>query len=143
MQVTQELRKWQNFSENTFFPEFGELSIHLVKNCSSWVQTKPVKHAKLKPPLLYLATTDKYFPGEMLRIDLAGKLPETGGYTHILTAKDTFNKFLFATPLRNANAPNVAKQLFHTLMRASYLPKIVFSDMGTAFTYRVIIEISC
>ena len=78
----------------------------------------------------------------MLQIDLVGKLPESGGFNHILTAKDTFSKYLFATPLRNASAPNVAKHLFHICMRASYIPKVVVSDMGTAFTARVMTELS-
>ena len=129
------------FRKHFYFPNFVEFLTNYVKNCSSCLQTKPVKHATLKPPLLSLAT-DKYFPGEMLQIDLVGKLPDSGGFTHILTAKDTFSKYLFATPLRNASAPNVAKQLFHIFMRSSYLPKIVLSDMGTAFTARVMTELS-
>ena len=89
----------------------------------------------MKTPLLSLAT-EKYYPGDMLQLDLVGKLPESVGYTHILTAKDTFSKYLFATPLRNASAPNVAKQFFHIFMRSAYIPRVVLSDMGAAFTSR-------
>ena len=129
------------FRKHFYFPSFVEFLTNYVKNCSSCLQTKPVKHSTLKPPLLSLAT-DKYFPGDMLQVDLVGKLPDSGGFTHILTAKDTFSKYLFATSLRNASAPNVAKQLFHMLMRSAYIPKIVLSDMGTAFTARVMTELS-
>ena len=33
----------------------------------------------------------------MLQIDLVGSLPDSGTFTHILTAKDTFTKNLVAT----------------------------------------------
>ena len=129
------------FRKHFYFPGFVEFLANYVKNCSSCLQIKPVKHQTLKTPLLSLAT-DKYYPGDMLQVDLVGKLPDSAGYTHILTAKDTFSKYLFATPLRNASAPNVAKQLFHIFMRSAYIPKVVLSDMGTAFTSRVMTELS-
>ena len=78
----------------------------------------------------------------MLQVDLVGKLPDSAGYTQILTAKDTFSKHLFATPMRNASAPNVAKQLFHIFMRSTYMPNGVLLDMVTAFTSRVMTELS-
>ena len=104
---------------------FVEFLTHSVKSCFSCLQTKPVDHETLKPPLLSLAT-DKHFPSEVLQIDLVGNLPESGGYTHFLTAKDTFSKYLFAMPLRTASAPNSAKQLFFTFMSASYCRKLSF-----------------
>ena len=85
---------------------------------------------------------DQLFPGDLLQVDIVGKLPDSGGFTHILTAKDVFSKYLFAIRLRNASAPNVAKQLFHLFMRTSYIPKTVLSDMGTAFTAKVMTELS-
>ena len=100
-----------------------------------------MKHATLKPPLLTLAVA-QHFPGDLLQIDFVGKVPDTGGFTHILTAKDVFSKYLFAIPLRNASAPNVAKHLFHLFMRNSYIPKTVLSDMGTDFTVKVMTEFS-
>ena len=51
-------------------------------------------------------------------------------------------KFRFATPLRKASSPNVAKQLFHIFVRALYIPKTDIFDMGTVFTARVMMELS-
>ena len=107
---------------------------------STFLQVKPVNHASEKPPLLSLAT-ENYLSGDMLQMDLVGCLPDSGGFTHILTAKNTFTKYLFAIPLRNANAPNVAKQLFHMFMRTLYISKIIVSDMGTAFTAMIMQEL--
>ena len=131
----------QIFRQKFYFPNFVEFLTNYIKNCSSCLQVKPVKHATLKPPLLSLAV-DQHFPGDLLQIDIVGKLPDSGGFTHILTAKDVFSKYLFAIPLRNASAPNVAKQLFHLFMRNSYIPKTVLSDMGTAFTAKIMTELS-
>ena len=78
----------------------------------------------------------------MLQVDLVGKLPDSASYNHKLTAKDTFSKYLFATPLPNASATKVPKQLFHILMRPAYIPKGVLLDIGTAFTSRVMTELS-
>ena len=114
-----------------------------IKNCSSCLQTcfKPVKHATLKPPLLSLAV-DQHVPGELFQVDNVRKLPESGGFTRILTAKDVFSKYLFGIPLRNASAPKVAKQFLHLFMRTSYIPNTVLFDMGTAFTAKVMTELS-
>ena len=82
----------QRFRQNFYFPNFVEFLANYIKNCSSSLQVKPVKDTTLKPPLL----------------SLVGKLPDSGGFNHILTAQDVFSKYLFAIPLRNASAPNVA-----------------------------------
>ena len=130
----------QFFRQKFYFPNFVKVLTSYIKNCSSCLQFKPVKHATLKPPLLSLAV-HQHFP-DLLQVDFVGKLPDSGGFNHILTAKCVFSKYLFAIPLRNASAPNVAIQLFHFLMRTAYIPKIVLSDMGTAFTARVLTELS-
>ena len=85
---------------------------------------------------------DQHFPGDLLQIDIVGKLPESGGFTHTLTAKDVFSKYLFAILLRNASVANVAKQLFLLFMPTSYIPKIVLFGIRTAFTANVMTELS-
>ena len=77
------------FRKHFYFPGFVEFLANYVKNCSSCLQIKPVKHQTLKTPLLSLAT-DKYYPGDMLQVDLVGKLPDSAGYTHILYSQRHF-----------------------------------------------------
>ena len=79
----------QLFRQKFYFPNFVEFLTNYIKNCSSCLQIKPVKHATLKPPLQSLAV-DQHFPGDLLQVDIVGKLPDSGGFTHILTAKDVF-----------------------------------------------------
>ena len=101
---------------------------------------QPVKHATLQLLLLSLAM-DNYFPARMLQIDLVGKLTEKASFTTILTAEDVFWKYVFAVALRNAGASNVGKQLFQIFMRTSYVTTTILSDMGTAFTARLMKEL--
>ena len=128
------------FCHYFYFPNFVVFLTDYIKNCSSCFQVKPVKHATLKPPPLSLAT-DKYFYRDLLQIDLAGKLPDSAGFSFILTAKDVFSKKLFAIPLRNASASTVAKQLLQIFLRSSYIPKIILSHLGTQFTALVMKEL--
>ena len=51
----------QIFRQKFYFPNFVEFLTNYIKNCSSCLQVKPVKHATLKPPLLSLAV-DQPFP---------------------------------------------------------------------------------
>ena len=88
----------QIFRQKFYFPNFVEFLTNYIKNCSSCLQVKPVKHATLRPPLLSLAV-DQHFPGDLLQIDIVGKLPDSGGFTHILTAKDVFFEISFCNPL--------------------------------------------
>ena len=76
-------------------------------------QTSQICH--VEAPLLSLAV-DQLFPGDLLQVDIVEKFSDPGDFTHILTANDVFSKYLFAIPLRNASAPNDAKQLFHLFM---------------------------
>ena len=62
------------------------------------------------------------YTGDLLEVDLLGKLKPSHGYTHILTAMDVLSRYLFAIPIRNASAETVASHLFHLFMQNSYLP---------------------
>ena len=75
------------FRQYCYFHNFVELLTDYIKNCSSCLQVKLVKHATLKPQLFSLAI-DQCFPGDLLQIDPVDKLPESAGFSFILTAKD-------------------------------------------------------
>ena len=79
------------FGQHFYFSNFVEFLTDYIKNCSFCLQVKPVKHATLKP-LLFSLATDQYFPGDLLQIDLVGKLPQSAGFSFILTAKMCFPK---------------------------------------------------
>ena len=75
-----------------------------------------------------------------MQIDLLPNLPPSGGYENVLTAIDVFSRYLFAYPLTDASAINVAKVLIDIMTKHSYLPTTLFTDKGTAFTSTIIAE---
>ena len=82
------------FCQYFYFPNFVEFLTDYIKNCSSLLQVKHIKDATLKPRFLSLAT-NQYFPGDFLQFDLVGKLPDSAGFSFILTTKDVFSQYLF------------------------------------------------
>ena len=59
-----------------------------------------------------------------------------------MTAIDVFSRYLFAYPLTEATASNTAKVLIDIMTKHSYLPTTIITDKGTAFTSKIIAEIT-
>ena len=77
-----------------------------------------------------------------MQIDLLPNLPTSGGFENVLTAIDVFSRYLFAYPLTDASAINVAKALIDSMTTHAYLPTTLITDKGTAFTSTNIAEIT-
>ena len=77
-----------------------------------------------------------------MQIDFLPNLPPSGGYENVLTAIDVFSRSLFAYPLTDASAINVAKALIDIMTKHSYLPTTLITDKGTAFTSTIFAEIT-
>ena len=60
----------------------------------------------------------------------------------MLTAIDVFSRYLFAYPLTDASAFNVAKVTIDIKTKLAYSPKTLITDKGTAFTSANIAEIT-
>ena len=74
--------------------------------------------------------------------DLVPGLPPSGGYQNIMTAMDVFYHHLFAYPTSNQDATTIAEVIFIIITKHAYLPTILISDKGTAFTSHVIKEVA-
>ena len=59
-----------------------------------------------------------------------------------MTAIDVFSRYLFAYPLIEATATNVAKVIIDIMTKHSYLPTTLITDKGSAFTSTIIAEIT-
>ena len=77
-----------------------------------------------------------------MHIDLLPNLPPNGGHENVLTAFDVFSQYLFAYPLTDASAINVAKVLIDIMTKHAYLPTTLITDKGTAFTSTIFAEIT-
>ena len=79
---------------------------------------------------------------DAMQIDLLPNLPTSGGYQTVMTAIDVFSRYLFAYPLVEATASNTAKVLIDIMTKHTYLPTTIITDKGTAFTSKIIAEIT-
>ena len=77
-----------------------------------------------------------------MQIDLLPNLPPSGGYENVLTAIDVFSRYLFAYPLTDASAINVAKAIIDIITKHAYLPTTLITDKGTAFTSTIIAKVT-
>ena len=75
-----------------------------------------------------------------MQIDLVPGLPHSGGYENIVTAIDVFSRYLFPNPTSNQDATTIAKVIINIMTKHTYLPTIIISDKGRAFTSHVIKE---
>ena len=59
-------------------------------------------------------------PEDAMQIDLLPILPQSGGYEIVLTATDVLSRYLFAYPLTDASAINVAKVIINIMTKQAY-----------------------
>ena len=59
-----------------------------------------------------------------------------------MTAIDVFSRYLFGYPLIEATAANVAKVIIDIMTKHSYLPSTLITDKGSAFTSKILEEIT-
>ena len=89
--------------------------------CSEFHRGRPPRQARLKP--LFAGA-----PMEVLHVDLTGPHVSSQGYKYMMTACDSFTRFVIAVPLRNKTALSVARALIHeVILKYGVLP--VFSQI--------------
>ena len=120
----------------------------MAKHVKKWVEgreqcarDKRVPNATITPELLNLPDWD-LGPEDAMQIDLLPNLPPSGGYENVLTAIDVFSRYLFAYPLTDSSAINVAKAIIDIMTKHAYLPTTLITDKGTAFTSTIIAEVT-
>jgi hypothetical protein len=129
------------FRQKFYFPGFTEHIVEYAKNCQSCLQVKPIKRKDLQPQLQPVASLQS-MPGDMMQIDIVGKLPLSGSYTHVLTGIDVFSKYLFAVPMTKVDAVSVAQALVSLFLRHSYIPTVIVTDLGSVFTSNLLTELT-
>ena len=130
----------EEFRKRFYFPNFTEFLVSTVRNCLQDLQLKRAPLKQIKTPLQPVSSLQSY-PGDMLQIDLVGPL-KSPMYTYFLTAVDVFSENLFAVPLTNGRADNVARALTTIFFQHSYMPSKIHSDLGTAFVSELIHELT-
>ena len=131
----------QEIRQKYYYPGIAKHVKKWVEGCETCARDKRVPNNTITPELLNLPEWD-LGPEDAMQIDLLPNLPTSGGYQTVMTAIDIFSRYLFAYPLIEATATNVAKVIIDIMTKHSYLPTTLITDKGSAFTSTIIAEIT-
>ena len=131
----------QEIRQKYYYPSIAKHVKKWVEGCETCARDKRVPNNTITTELLNLPEWD-LGPEDALQIDLLPNLPTSGGFQTVMTAIDVFSRYLFAYPLIEATATNVAKVLIDIMTKHSYLPTTLITDKGSAFTSTIIAEIT-
>ena len=131
----------QEIRQKYYYPGIAKYVKKWVEGCETCARDKRVPNNTITPELLNLPEWD-LGPEDAMQIDLLPNLPTSGGYQTVMTAIDVFSRYLFAYPLIEATATNVAKVIIDIMTKHSYLPTTLITDKGSAFTSTIIAEIT-
>ena len=131
----------QEIRQKYYYPSIAKHVKKWVEGCETCARDKRVPNNIITPELLNLPEWD-LGPEDAMQIDLLPNLPTSGGFQTVMTAIDVFSRYLFAYPLTEATATNVAKVLIDIMTKHSYLPTTLITDKGSAFTSTIIAEIT-
>ena len=91
--------------------------------CNEFHRGRLPKQAGLKPLLAGA-------PMEVWYLDLTGPHTCSQGYRYIMTACDSFTRFVVAVPLHNKTALSVARVLVHEVILKYGIPLKILTDLG-------------
>ena len=129
------------YREKYYYPKMAQLIREWVLSCEQCLRESRINPRLTRFPL---QNPNKYItaPEDAMQFDLVHGLPPSGGYENIVTAIDVFSRYLFAYPTSNQDAKRVAQVLINIMTNHAYLPTILISDKGTAFTSNVIKKVA-
>ena len=70
---------------------------------------------------------------DCIHVDLTGPHVSSQGYTYILTAYDSFTRYVVTAPLRNKTAISAARALVSEVILRFGVPRSILSDLGREF----------
>ena len=106
----------QEIRQRYYYPSMTKHVEKWVEGCEQCARDKRVADATTTPELLNLPEWD-LGPEDAMQIGLLPNLLPSGGYENVLTASDVFSRYLFAYPLTDATAMNVAKALIDIMTK--------------------------
>ena len=131
----------QEIRQKYYCPGIAKYVKKWVDGCETCAKDKRVPNKVITLELLNLPEWD-LGPEDAMQIDLLPNLPTSGGYQTVMTAIDVFSRYLFAYPLIEATATNVAKMIIDIMTKHSYLPTTLITDKGSSFTSKILEEIT-
>ena len=129
----------QEIRQRCYYASMSKQVKRSVERCEQWAKDKRTPNATITPELPNFPEWD-LGPEDALQIELLLNLTPSGGYENVLTVTDVFSRCLFAYPLTDASAINVAKTLIDIMTKHAYLPTTLITHKGTAFTSKIITQ---
>ena len=111
----------QEIRQKFYYPRIAKYVKKWIEGCEMCAKDKRVPNTVITPEVLNLPEWD-LGPEDAMQIDLRQNLPSSGGYHTVMTARDVFSRCLFAYPLIEGTAANVAKVIIDIMTKHSYLP---------------------
>jgi len=126
-----EMATVQRAQRYVYFPGMARCAQQVVRNCADC----QAKKSKTKDQRHTLVSPCQGYPFQKVCLDFVGPLPTSHrGNKYLLTAHDTFSKWLEAYPVRKADTNTVVTTLEREFFPRFGIPDQIHSDRGTPFT---------
>ena len=106
----------QEIRQKYYYPGIAKHVKKWVEGCETCAKDKRVPDTVITPELLNFLEWD-LCPEDAMQIDLLPNLLTSGRYQTVMTAIDVFSRYLFAYPLIEVTAPNVAKVIIDIMTK--------------------------
>ena len=119
----------------------AQLISDCVMSCEQCIRESGIDRSLTCPPLQN-PNERITAPEDALQIVLVPDLPPSGGYENMVTAMDSFSRYLFAQPTSNQNAKTTGKDINNIMTKHAYLPMTRILEKLSAFVSQVIKEVA-